>query len=145
MKNEYVKPEMNFEEFSSNSYVAACGDTNKEFNFTCNATIKGNHWSWGEKYDNVYYWPSSQFNPATSEPNISSYSSAKATYLSLYHPCGSTHKASASTNFYLGFVDKDDDGKYDNGEGVIIWRGPKNDNTHCTSNLNVKTWETAKS
>ena len=28
---------------------------------------------------------------------------------------------------------------------VIIWRGPRNDNVHCTTNLNKNEWETAKS
>lgn len=28
---------------------------------------------------------------------------------------------------------------------VIVWRGPKGDNTHCTTNLNMKEWATAKS
>lgn len=28
---------------------------------------------------------------------------------------------------------------------VIVWRGEKGDNIHCTKNLDMKTWETAKS
>lgn len=28
---------------------------------------------------------------------------------------------------------------------VIVWRGDNNDNTHCTTNLDKSTWETAKS
>ena len=28
---------------------------------------------------------------------------------------------------------------------VIVWKGPKGDNTHCTTNLNMKEWATAKS
>ena len=30
-------------------------------------------------------------------------------------------------------------------QNVIVWRGPKEDNTHCTTNLNIDTWQTAKS
>ena len=28
---------------------------------------------------------------------------------------------------------------------VIVWRGETGDNIHCTTNLNINTWETAKS
>lgn len=28
---------------------------------------------------------------------------------------------------------------------VKVWRGEKGDNTHCTTKINIKEWETAKS
>lgn len=33
----------------------------------------------------------------------------------------------------------------DEGEAVIVWRGPKGNNGHATTKLDMKTWETAKS
>ena len=36
-------------------------------------------------------------------------------------------------------------GKQDSGEGVIVWRGPRNNNGHATTNLDMNTWGTAKS
>lgn len=146
MKNQYVKPEMHEEEFIANIYVAACGDSGKTFNFECNAPVKGNHWSYTGRYDKVYYWSNSKFNPTSGNiPSFGTYSGTKASSLGGYHPCTEKHPAGASTNFYLGYVDRDDDGKYDEGEGVIIWRGNKNDNVHCTKELDVDSWEVLKS
>ena len=62
-----------------------------------------------------------------------------------YHPCGATHEASVTDAFYDGFVDYDWDRKQDPGEGVIVWRGPKNNNGHATTKLNMNSWATAKS
>ena len=62
-----------------------------------------------------------------------------------YHPCGIEHEASTTDTFYDGFVDYNWNGKQDSGEGVIVWRGPRNNNGHATTNLDMNTWETAKS
>lgn len=54
--------------------------------------------------------------------------------------CGTTHDANAADEFL--------DGYYVRGLTVTpvkVWRGEKGDNTHCTINLNIKDWETAKS
>lgn len=44
-----------------------------------------------------------------------------------------------------GFVDYNWNGKQDRGEGVIVWRGPRNNNGHATTKINMREWETAKS
>ena len=54
------------------------------------------------------------------------------------------HTTSLQTNPFYS------DGYYimkgsDRPQNVIVWRGPKGDNTHCTTNLNMKEWATAKS
>lgn len=62
------------------------------------------------------------------------------TYLSSYHACGITHDASTADKFL--------DGYYVRGLKVTpvkVWRGEKGDNTHCTTKINIKEWETAKS
>lgn len=44
-----------------------------------------------------------------------------------------------------GFVDYNLNGKQDSGEGVIVWRGPRNNNGHATTELDMSSWEKAKS
>lgn len=56
------------------------------------------------------------------------------------HACGITHDASTADKFL--------DGYYVRGLKVTpvkVWRGEKGDNTHCTTKINIKEWETAKS
>lgn len=54
--------------------------------------------------------------------------------------CGITYDASTADKFL--------DGYYVRGLKVTpvkVWRGEKGDNTHCTTKINIKEWETAKS
>ena len=62
-----------------------------------------------------------------------------------YYPCDAKHEASATNVFYDGFVDYNLNGKQDSGEGVIVWRGPRNNNGHATTELDMSSWEKAKS
>lgn len=63
-----------------------------------------------------------------------------------YHPCQAKHESSSNKDdFYDGFVDYNYNGREDRGESVIVWRGPKHNNGHATTKLNMKEWETAKS
>ena len=61
-------------------------------------------------------------------------------YLSGYHACGITHDADTSDDFLDGYYVRNG-----NVTQVKVWRGEKGDNTHCTENINMNTWETAKS
>lgn len=126
---EYKKPVMNVEHFVPNEFISACGDENKVYNFECNASA-----------GTLYYY---QRFDGTIDGNYTG--SGKATHLGSYHPCGATHEASATNSFYDGFVDYNRNGRQDPGEGVIVWRGPKNNNGHATKNLDMSSWTTAKS
>ena len=59
--------------------------------------------------------------------------------------CDAKHEASATNVFYDGFVDYNLNGKQDSGEGVIVWRGPRNNNGHATTELDMSSWEKANS
>lgn len=62
-------------------------------------------------------------------------------WLGGYHACGTTHEASTTDDFLDGYYIPDS-GKVEN---VIIWRGKRGNNIHCTTNLNRDSWETTKS
>lgn len=129
MKRAYVRPTMVGERFVANEYVAACHDQNPMYKFNCNA--RG---GW------LYYYPSSD---GTIDGSYNGNGQRKL--LGSYTPCSAKHEASTTDDFYDGFVDYNWNRKQDEGEGVIVWRGPKNNNGHATKDLNMSTWETAKS
>ncbi len=129
MKKEWMEPVVEVQEFVANEYVAACGDENKVYKFTCNAP-RGT----------LYYYP---IKDGTPDGVYTGQGSAKR--LGDYHPCNAKHEASVTSDFYDGFVDYNRNGKQDAGEGVIVWRGPRGDNGHATTILDINSWETAKS
>lgn len=129
MRKEWMEPVIEVQEFVANEYVAACGDSGTVYKFTCDAPR-----GW------LYYYPESD---GQIDGNYTGSGSQK--FIGNYHPCGRTHEASVTDDFYDGFVDYNWNGKPDTGEEVIVWRGPKNNNGHATTNLNMSSWTTAKS
>lgn len=141
----WSEPEMNEFAFAANEYVAtSCGDSGKTYKFECDGKSGG-------LYDGGYvYWYKdldAEKNPDAINWSKEEWQKHDAVFLSSYTPCGATHEAESGSGFFWGFLEKLVDGnvKHDKGETVIIWRGENNDNTHVTKNLNISTWETAKS
>ena len=128
-KKNYSKPLLISEAFVPQEYVAACGDSGKVYKFTCDA-----------REGTLYYYPSGDGNI---DGVYNGYGKKKK--LGSYHPCKVMHEAEATSGFYDGFVDYNRNERYDSGEGVIVWRGEDGDNGHATANLNMDSWETAKS
>lgn len=132
MRKEWMEPVIEVQEFVANEYVAACGDSGKVYNFTCDALAGP-----------LYYYPESD-----GQINGNYIGSGRAEYLGSYHPCNAKHKASATSDFYDGFIDYNQNRKQDSNEGVIVWieRGRWNYwDGHATTNLDMSSWETAKS
>ena len=133
MKRAYVRPTMVGERFVANEYVAACGDSGKVYKFECNAGggVPGNVYQETNGESGLQRWPSKK--PDT---NLTSGLSTS------YHACGETHEASAMDNLVNGYYVSLQSGKVTN---VIIWRGKDGHNVHCTTQLNMDEWATAKS
>ena len=136
MKRRYERPSAYIEEFTPNEYVAACGDSGTVYKFRCDAGGGNFGYVWLEKNGepglqeegrvegwgkNKKYYPGDQF-------------------LSGYSACGITHEAKSTDNFLDGYYVT-----RNKVQNVIVWRGPKGNNTHCTTNLNKDKWETTKS
>ena len=127
MKRRYERPSAYIEEFTPNEYVAACGDHGKVYEFECNAGEKD------KQYD-VYYIDGGRKKYLTTGGGwFGNYS----------HPCGTTHKAEEGTGFIDGYID-DQNTRKDEKIPVVIWTN-NGTNVHCTTNLNMKEWATAKS
>lgn len=135
MRKLYEKPMIKCEEFMANEYVAACGEGHTVYKFKCDAI---SHSILG---DGGRVWIESNGKPGLQRWTLDK--SQRDTFRSYYHPCGETHEAEAiEGNFQRGYLTT-----YDNRRpiDVIVWTGLNDDNTHCTTNLDMDSWETAKS
>lgn len=129
-KRIYIKPILESETFVPQNYIAACGDINKVYKFRCDA---------GDGRSGDVYLETNGKPGLQTEPSLIGWYWADQ-YLSGYHACGITHEAKTTDAFYDGYyVTKRDE------IPVKVWRGPNNDNTHCTENINMDSWETEKS
>ena len=135
-KKAYSKPMLKSEAFVPQSYVAACGETNKVYKFKCDAGYS--FWQ--------YYVIEDTNGNGVLDGSWNSYWewSGDDKYRSAYHPCGKTHDASTTDEFINGFMIARLAGEIISTKKVIIWTD-NGTNTHCTTNLNMDTWETAKS
>lgn len=131
MRN-WERPMVVVDAFVANEFVSACGDKGATYKFICNAPA-------GDLY---YYRKSDGKIDGVHDPyDKSSY------YLGDYHPCSATHQAPKTDVFYDGFVDRNNNGRQDSGENVIVWIQPKwyGYSGHATSKLDMNSWETSKS
>lgn len=124
----WKRPLTEVQKFEANEYVAACGDSGTTYLFTCDAGGG---------------WPGSVYLETNGRPGLQTGWGGDQ-YLSGYEACGTKHKADSDDEFLDGYyVTTGLFGQHVT--KVIVWRGPNKDNTHCTTNLDKSTWETAKS
>lgn len=124
----WVRPLTMVQKFEANEYVAACGDLNKVYKFTCDA---------GDGESGSVYLE-------TNGKEGLQKGWGGDQYLSGYHACDITHEAKTTDDFLDGYY-VTSSWFEDKVTPVIVWRGPNNDNTHCTENLDMDSWETVKS
>lgn len=139
MKKVWSRPLTVVQNFEANEYVAACGDSGVTYKFKCDAG--------GGKSGDVYLETNSvtglQPYPTwvqTGENRWEGKLVDADQYLSSYYACGTTHEAESTDAFLNGYYVSGG-----NVTPVVVWRGPQNNNTHCTENLNMSSWETGKS
>ena len=132
MKKMWEEPKILVQKFMPNEYVAACGDSGVVYNFECNA---GNRWV---SY-NVYYDDGRPL--ASSNGNEEWHAQFTG-----YHPCGATHEAESNSGFYDGYMYLQNWRGNNSGNpiDVVIWTDNGTD-VHCTTNLDMDEWTTAKS
>lgn len=128
MRN-WERPMTVVDTFVANEFVSACGDKGAIYKFKCDAP-RGL----------LYYYPESDGQIDGKHDR-----NEDAKFLGRYHPCHAKHEAPKTDGFYDGFVDYNWNGKQDPGEGVIVWRGLHQNNGHATTQLDMNSWETAKS
>ena len=128
-KKVWRRPLTDVQKFEANEYVAACGDENKVYLFTCDA-------GWTGLTGSTVY-TNGPDGIADTRDDID---------LGAYHKCGETHEASTTDDFIKGYLKKNVLGvPAGPRQNVIIWRGENGDNVHCTTNLDMNSWVTQKS
>lgn len=128
-KRVYSKPILESETFVPQVHIAACGESGKTYKFTCDAG--------GGVSGSVYLETNGTEGLQTGRGGDR--------YLSGYHACGTTHEADSEDDFLEGYYVTSSWLGGTKVIPVIVWRGPHNDNTHCTTNLDIDSWETTKS
>ena len=131
-KQAWVRPQAIGQRFTPNEYIAACGDSGKVYYFECNA---------GD--------PNKRYDVYTDDGRLLTkdrYSWFGIT-TRYFHPCGTTHEADSDGVFMKGYMvdNKGVDGRDGARTDVYIWTGENNDDVHCTTNLDMNSWTTAKS
>lgn len=126
-KNVWVQPQTAVQQFVANEYVAACGDINKVYKFTCEAGGGGNGTVYLDSNKNGQWDLSDQILT-----------------LAGYHACGVTHEAPTTDEFKRGFFITGVLPPY-KVQDVMVWRGEDGHNVHCTTTLDMTTWPTDKS
>ena len=129
MKKTWEEPKIMVQKFVANEYVAACGASGTVYNFVCDAGKEGIQYAVKDANGKV--------------ATISgSYMDGKNDW---YEPCGETHQAESDSGFLTGFhLDDPKTEHVDENIGVIIWTQNNND-VHCTTQLDMNQWTTAKS
>lgn len=129
MKKEWVEPEILVQQFVANEYVAACGESGVVYKFECNAGNENKKYAVKDSNGKV--------------AKISGFY-LDGTWNDYYHPCGDTHEAESNSGFLTGYHIDDPSTWKDEWINVIIWT-ENNTDVHCTTNLDMNKWETAKS
>lgn len=128
MKKTWEEPKIMVQKFIPNEYVAACGESGVVYNFECNA---------GEK--------NKKYAVKDSNGKVAKISKRYMDGLvSYYHPCGETHKADSNSGFLKGYHLDNPWTSADENIEVIIWTD-HDTNVHCTTQLDMNKWTTAKS
>ena len=128
MKKTWEEPRILVQQFMPNEYVAACGDSGVVYNFECNA---------GEEDTN--------YAVKDSKGKVATISGSKMDgWLSYYSPCGETHKADSNSGFLTGYhLDNPWTSEDEHIEVIICTKN--NTDVHCTTQLDMNKWTTAKS
>lgn len=134
-KKVWVRPVTEVQQFEANEYCAACGDKWTVYKFKCDA---------GSSRSSYHVYLNGPDGIAETNDDIDW--SARSGRLRTYSPCGSTHEAPTQEEFPAGYMYKVGDWNQNTGSriDVIVWTENKT-NTHCTANLDMNSWETAKS
>lgn len=132
MKEAWVRPLTEVQKFVANEYVAACGDSGVVYYFECNAGNKNHKYAVKDSKGQVVTISGMYMNGGQ---GFGGY---------YYHPCKETHTAESDSGFIKGYHLDDMSTSGDDKIKVIIWTD-NNTDVHCTTNVDMNKWETAKS
>lgn len=130
MKEMWTEPRIEVQKFAANEYVAACGDSGVTYYFKCDA---GEPYQYGSMLG-IPLIDDHPYKVTTDEGRVLTRS---------YGPCDETHVAESDSGFLHGYIDNTYTEEDEHIE-VVIWT-EYGRNVHCTTQLNMNEWVTAKS
>ena len=137
----WKRPFTEVQKFEANEYVAACGESGVVYKFKCDA----GGGVYGSVYEETNGIPGLQIG-RRGDTELAGYSDDWLGESGFY-ACNKTHEAESSNAFVNGYYCAK--GNTKNPVSVIVWKEPRGgwlpDNIHCTTNLDMDSWETAKS
>ena len=128
MRN-WERPMVVVDTFAANEFVSTCGELNRVYKFKCDA---------GGGTPGTVYEDSNH----NGKWDLIGDKALTGHILPTYHACGETHSAPTNDEFIKGFYLPNSDPF--KATKVIIWTDGGT-NIHCTTNLDMKSWETEKS
>ena len=128
MRN-WERPMVVVDTFAANEFVSTCGELNRVYKFKCDA---------GGGTPGTVYEDSNH----NGKWDLFGDEALTGYILPTYHACGETHSAPTNDEFIKGFYLPNSDPF--KATKVIIWTDGGT-NIHCTTNLNMNEWTTAKS
>ena len=128
MRN-WERPMVVVDTFAANEFVSTCGELNRVYKFKCDA---------GGGTPGTVYEDSNH----NGKWDLIGDKALTGHILPTYHACGKTHSAPTDDEFIEGFYLPNSDPF--KATKVIIWTDGGT-NIHCTTNLNMNEWTTAKS
>ena len=128
MRN-WERPMVVVDTFAANEFVSTCGELNRVYKFKCDA---------GGGTPGTVYKDSNH----NGKWDLIGDEALTGHILPTYHACGKTHSAPTDDEFIEGFYLPNSDPF--KATKVIIWTDGGT-NIHCTTNLNMNEWTTAKS
>lgn len=135
-KKAYVKPSLESETFVPQTYIAACGDSGVVYKFKCDA---------GDRRGGYSVYLNGPDGIAHTKDDIfwcGGYGAVRGNRT--FSACGETHEAEDNNDFYPGYITRKRLFGGSSSQNVIVWTA-NGTNTHCTTNLDQNSWETAKS
>lgn len=137
-KQTWEEPQILVQKFIPNEYIAACGDHGKTYLFTCDAGggVPGSVY---QETNGVNGLQTRGKNPDKEMTNYY----AHYWYRTYFEACNEKHKAESDSVFLKGYYCAG--GDTGNPVPVIIWKGENGDDIHCTTNLEMDSWETERS
>ena len=167
-KKIWVKPEISAIAFPANAYCSSCGESGTTYLFDCNGgsgilfidrdnngkLTPNYNWNWGDQrydFDSMDYVWQSWGSGSGSDSSVGS-----------HYSCGEKHEASSEDDFFDGFLipsgyigqETDDWGRTQSfisinlrnmAANVKVWYNSVTQRYHATKNLDINSWEIAKS
>lgn len=142
-KEKWEAPQILVQKFLPNDYCASSCGTHKKYYFNCNAGNSNIEYAVIKDGTSIRNGNAEYFRSPGSGNSMTGYPDYWGE--SAFSPCGIQHEASPNSRFISGYYLDNPRTTRNENIRVIIWTGDNDDNVHCTTQLDPKTWDVTRS